>query len=32
MKIKKVDNYVIVNNHYEGSAPRTVGKIQEKIG
>lgn len=29
---KKVDTYVNVNNHYEGSAPLTIRKIEEKIG
>lgn len=32
MKIKKFDTYFNVNNHFEGSAPLTIGKIQEKIG
>ena len=31
LKNKKVDTYVNVNNHYEGSAPLTIGKITKKI-
>ncbi|MCJ7553420.1 MAG: DUF72 domain-containing protein [Ignavibacteriaceae bacterium] len=31
-KNKKVDTYVNVNNHYEGSAPLTIRKIEKKIG
>lgn len=28
---KKIDAYINVNNHYEGSAPLTIKKIREKI-
>ena len=31
LKNKKVDTYVNVNNHYEGSAPLTIQKINELI-
>jgi uncharacterized protein YecE (DUF72 family) len=31
LKNKKVDTYVNVNNHYEGSAPLTISKIQNKL-
>ena len=31
LKNKKVDTYVNVNNHYEGSAPLTIRKIEELI-
>jgi uncharacterized protein YecE (DUF72 family) len=29
---KKVDTYVNVNNHYEGSAPLTIKKLKDKLG
>lgn len=32
LKSKRVDTYVNVNNHFEGSAPLTIKKIMEKIG
>ena len=28
---KKIDAYINVNNHYEGSAPLTIKKIKEKV-
>nr|NIR09555.1 DUF72 domain-containing protein [Candidatus Aminicenantes bacterium] len=28
---RKVDVYLNVNNHYEGSAPLTIKKIQEML-
>ena len=31
LKNKKVDTYVNVNNHYEGSAPLTIKKINTLI-
>ena len=31
LKNKKVDTYVNVNNHYEGSAPLTIEKIRKII-
>lgn len=31
LKSKRVDTYVNVNNHFEGSAPLTIKKIMEKI-
>lgn len=32
LKNKKVDTYVNVNNHYEGSAPLTIKKLKDKLG
>ena len=29
---RKIDAYVNVNNHYEGSAPLTIEKIRERLG
>jgi len=32
MRSRNLEVYINVNNHYEGSAPLTIGRIQERLG
>jgi uncharacterized protein YecE (DUF72 family) len=31
LKIRNVSHYLLVNNHFEGSAPRTIARIGETL-